>query len=173
MKHTLFGVDASLLLGACSCAVAALASKQAAGRPASARLRWNAVAAAQGAFAVELLLGWRYWWHDAAQSLLRSHDGYAGREPWQAALIATVAVLWVAAGTIAWRLARGDRLAALATCASAAMAALLLVEAVSLHAVDAVMYRPLGPVVAVAWAWVATAVVVTAAAVATRRRRAP
>lgn len=127
----------------------------------------------QGAFVVELLVGWRYGWHDAAQSLLRSHDGYAGREPLQAALIAAVAVLCVAVAVLAWRATRSDRAATVAACASAAMAGLLLVEAVSLHAVDAVMYRPLGPVVLLAWAWAATAMVVTAVAAAPRRRSLP
>ena len=171
MKPTLFGVDASLLLGAFACFAAAVISATIARRrTAGQRSAWSWVAVAQCLFGMEMLLGLRYRWHDAAEASLRANDWYASREPLQAALIAIVALFLAVVAAFAWRLSRSDGPAAWAACASAVTAALLLVEAVSLHAVDAVMYRPAGPVVLLAWAWaLASAAVVLAAIVALRR----
>jgi hypothetical protein len=41
---------------------------------------------------------------------------------------------------------------------------LFTIEAISLHAVDALMYAYIGPVLAIGWAWAALALTITAAA---------
>jgi hypothetical protein len=66
-----------------------------------------------------------------------------------------------------WRRHRDDGGAALGAITGTVLALMLLVvETISLHRVDAVMYAEAGPLVLLAWAWVGAAAIVIASALA-------
>ena len=131
---------------------------------------WRTLAWTQAAFCLEIVINARHRLHNVVDDVLRDHDWYAGRTPWQLGLLAFVAVIAVVCVPIAWRSARGDQLATIALAASLAVATSLTVEAVSLHGVDAWMYAPVGPLFAVVVGWVAASMVVIAAALSAARR---
>ena len=148
----------------------------AAARNGRAATHWRRIAIFQAACFVEVLFGLRHRAHDVVDTLLQAKGWYAERGPVQAALL--VAVLALAAATF-WVLARLRRLDAGVWVASAATAAalwLFVIESVSLHGVDAVMYLHLGPVLLIAACWAATAAAViwaAAGAAGFRRESAP
>ena len=97
------------------------------------------------------------------------------RTAWQGEAI--VVALLIGAALAAWvgRRHRDDG-AALGAIAGTALALMLLVvETISLHRVDAVMYAEVGPLVLLAWAWIGAAAIVIASALASSpdRSRSP
>lgn len=131
---------------------------------------WLALALAQAAFCIEIVVGSRHRIHGAVVALLQDHGWYSGRTPWQFGLLAIVALLAMAAAALwAWRGRRRDRLVTTALVASVAVAASFAIEAVSLHDVDGLIYRRVGPLLAIALAWIAASAVVAFAAL--RRAR--
>lgn len=173
MTATVFGVDANQFVGVAGCALAAVACGRRAwaGRP-PWRSPWVWLTAAQGLFALEMMSDLRYRAHRLVDAVLRSHDWYATRLSLQLTLLLLLLLLLSAAAASLWRLQRRDAAAAMAAAGSVLMAGLLLVEIVSLHAVDAIMYTPLGPINIVAWAWAVASATVILSAQAGRRRRA-
>ena len=98
----------------------------------------------------------------------RAPHGRALRSWWPCSIGAALAA-WV------WRRHRDDG-AALGAIAGTALALMLLVvETISLHRVDAVMYAEAGPLVLLAWAWIGAAAIVIASALASSpdRSRSP
>ena len=82
------------------------------------------------------------------------------KRSWLHSLIGTALAAWVA------RRHRDDG-AALGAIAGTALALMLLVvETISLHRVDALMYAQAGPLVLLAWAWIGAAAIVIASALA-------
>lgn len=134
------------------------------------RRAWPMLAWMQAAFCLEIVINARHRLHDVVDDVLRDHGWYAARTPWQIGLLAVIALLAIACVPIAWRMARGDRLATIALSASLVVATSLTVEAVSLHGVDTWMYAPVGPLLAVVVGWIAASLVVIAAALGSVRR---
>lgn len=126
--------------------------------------RWWRLAAVSSACMLEVALGLRHRAHDLVDAVLQAGGWYASRSHTQVLLLAIVALL--AAGTLAWLLSLRGMAAAIRVGAAASIAALWLftIEAISLHAVDALMYAHIGPVLAIGWAWAALALIITAAA---------
>jgi hypothetical protein len=159
-----------LLAFACAaiaCARTALARRE---RP------WWWLCAACSGFVLEVAVGLRHRTHDLVDALLQAEGSYASRGPVQIGLLAVALVL--SAGTLAWLIrARGaDANVKAATVGCAAALWLFLIEAISLHGVDAVMYAHIGPVMLIGWAWAATALLVLWAALRAatiRRESAP
>lgn len=127
---------------------------------------WWTVSGAHLFFVAELVLGMRHVVHDFANGFLRDAGIYPSRGAIQMLLLVVCAL----AATIASRVVR-KRLQAppdvtahaqIAAWLTLALGALFMVEAVSLHAVDAWLYSTAGPVLLIAylWATVAMAVVV-------------
>lgn len=132
---------------------------------------WRVLAIVQAAFCLEIVFSTRHRVHNLVDAALREHDWYAGRTPWQLGILVIVAGVLAACTLFAWRLARGGGApAAVAIAASLTVFALLTIEAVSLHAVDAWMYARIGPLLAVVVGWVAASLVVTVAALVAARR---
>lgn len=95
-----------------------------------------------------LLHGWVNGW-------LVQLGWYAKRRPYQILLLVAVALLVLVPLALRTRkIWQMDRTAGVAVLACVAGVGVLLVEAVSLHAVDAIMYRQAGPVPVVGWLWV-------------------
>ena len=126
--------------------------------------------------ALEILLNLRYRFRAAIIPLLQDRGWYAiaharGRSASivVALLVGTALAVWL------WRRHRGDGAARGAIVGTALALLLLVVETISLHRVDALMYAEAGPLVRLAWAWVAAAAIVIASALAASpdRSRSP
>ena len=147
-----------LLAFACAaiaCARTALARRE---RP------WWWLCAACSVFVLEVAVGLRHRTHDLVDAVLQAEGSYASRGPVQIGLL-TVALL-LSAGTLLWliRARATDANIKSAGVGCAAALWLFLIEAISLHGVDAVMYAHIGPVMLIGWAWAATALLVMGAA---------
>jgi hypothetical protein len=118
---------------------------------------WTALAVVHAALWLDILLNTRHRVHDVVNAALRAMGLYESRVWLQAALL-----LALAAGVvIAWQARRRAGVAVLAT---AVLIALMLVEAISWHESDRVLYMHLGPLLLIAYAWLACAGVVVFAA---------
>jgi hypothetical protein len=84
--------------------------------------------------------------------------------PTLALALTTVCVL----AALRWRSADADATRALA--ATAGAVSLFVVESISLHGIDAIMYASVGPVLAIALFWAAAAAIVTASALRSAHR---
>lgn len=115
---------------------------------------WSVIAAIHLLLALELFAGMRHRLSGLLSHWLRTAGVYADRRPPQAAVDAILVALAAAA---IWRVARGrqHRTLTIARAATAMLLALFVAETVSLHAVDAIMYRPAGPVLLIGWLWLA------------------
>lgn len=127
--------------------------------------RWWLLAAAASACVLEVAVGLRHRAHDLVDALLQAAGLYDARSQAQVALLVIAAVLIV--GTLAaclrWR--RADLPSRVAATACLASLWLFAIEAISLHALDALMYVPIGPILLIGWVWTALALVIAAAAV--------
>lgn len=155
------------LAGIACFALAAAACTYAARRGSRA---WGALAWTHAAFCLEIVISSRHRLHDVVDEVLRDHGWYAGRTPWQIGLLVAIAALALACLPPAWRGVRGDRLATIALIASLVVATSMLVEAVSLHAVDAWLYAPGAALLPVVFGWIAASMVVVGAALGAGRR---
>ncbi len=131
---------------------------------------WRALAWTQAAFCLEIVLNTRHRLHNLVDDALQAHGWYAARTPWQIGLLAAVALVAVVCVPVAWRSARGDRLATIALVATLVVATSTAVQAVSLHAVDAWMYASGLGLLPVVYGWIAASTVVIAAALGSTRR---
>jgi hypothetical protein len=117
---------------------------------------WTFLALINCLFLIEMLFGLRYRLHDFATSVLIADGKYGGRGALQAVLIfSLMAVAFGLAIFVALRLrssTAGERIAA---SIGIAVLALFAVEAISLHALDALFYRPLAAVLLIGWIWAA------------------
>lgn len=137
----------------------ALAARRSRGRAASV---WKLLAVLQIVFVAEIVLGLRHLIHGVVDAFLQDRGWYAQRQPVQLGLLA-VALLAGGAGLVAvLRWCRSHRAAAPAVLASCAVLGLFALEMISLHAIDAVLYRLIGPVMLIALLWAACAAVVVA-----------
>ncbi len=140
---------------ALACAVAARASSD---------RRWWWLAGVSSICMLEAGLGLRHRAHDLVDVLLRAGGWYDARSHPQVFLLVIVAVL--AAGALGWLSSLRATTSEIRIGAAASVGALSLfgIEAISLHAVDALMYTSIGPVLAIGWAWAALALIIAAAA---------
>jgi hypothetical protein len=118
---------------------------------------WAALAAAHALLWLDILLDTRHRLHDAVNAALRALGVYESRGVVQALLLAALALLLVTV----WR---RRRRAGAAVGATLLLLALVLVEAVSWHQSDRVLYSQAGPLLLVAWGWIVGAGVVVFAA---------
>jgi hypothetical protein len=124
------------------------------------RSGWITLALLHALLFADVLLGLRHHLHDAAAGLLGSR--YASRQLVQWALLALAALLafWVARRLLrAGSVVTSGRLTpfGLAALASALVAALFVVEAISWHETDRLLYLRVGPWLLIALGWAAGA----------------
>lgn len=134
---------------------------------------WFRVSAASAACTAEVAIGVRHLAHGAVNTVLQARGWYGSREPVQILLLAIALLL--AAGTLACmvRMRHADANLRVASAAAAAALWLFLIEAISLHAVDAFMYVAIGPVLAIGWLWAVAALVVAVMALRATKVRRP
>ena len=132
---------------------------------------WRTLAFVNLLFFMEVVIGLRHHIHDLVDQMLMAQGRYSERAEMQEFFIMTLAIVTViimAISLIFWRTAgKGARIAAIITIA---LSGLFAIETVSLHALDAIFYRPLGPVLAIGWLWVAAAIGICLAARPSYRR---
>ena len=153
-------LNATQLAGVTVFGLAALACLRAAAR----RGPWIWLALLHLVFAAEVIVGLRHRLHDAADALLQGRGWYGARAGLQEGLIACVLAAGLIGCVLIVRTWRRDAPVAGAWLGSGCTAALFLIEGISLHRTDVLMYTPLGPVLAIGWAWGVTALVVAASA---------
>jgi hypothetical protein len=117
--------------------------------------QWGLITIVSVSLAAECWIGVRHRAHQFATDWLVAHNLYDARYMPQGYLLATVAAaggvlgLLVVARAGKWSVA--GRAAWLATMLSLV---LFLTETISLHGLDAVLYRPLGPIAVLGWLWI-------------------
>ena len=157
-------MDANAVAGLSAFAAAAAACLRVSLRRGRSAALWETLAALHAAWALEIVLNLRYRFRAAILPLLQDRGLYGSRTAWQGAAIVVALLIGAALAAWAWRRHRGDG-AALGAIAGTALALMLLVvETISLHRVDAVMYAEVGPLVLLAWAWIGAAAIVIASA---------
>jgi hypothetical protein len=114
---------------------------------------WAALAAVHAALWLDILLNTRHRLHDVVNAGLHALGLYESRVWLQAALLLALA----AVALLVWR---ARRRAGVAVGATLVLIALVLVEAISWHESDRVLYTHLGPLLLIAYAWLACAAVV-------------
>ncbi len=130
------------------------------------KLIWWTVSGAHLFFVAEFVLGTRHAVHDFVNGMLRDAGIYPSRGAIQMLLLVVCALAATIAGSVIRKRLQAPpgvtAHAQIAAWLTLAVGALFMVEAVSLHAVDAWLYSTAGPVLLIAylWATVAMAVVV-------------
>ena len=157
-------MDANAVAGLSAFAAAAAACLRVSLRRGRSAALWGTLAALHAAWALEIVLNLRYRFRAAIIPLLQDRGLYASRTAWQGAAIVAALLIGIALAAWIWRRHRDDG-AALGAIAGTALALMLLVvETISLHRVDAVMYAQAGPLLLLPWAWIGAAAIVIVAA---------
>ncbi len=138
------------------------------------RMWWIVIAAVCGVLTMDVWLGLR---HELARAMghLMGYVGWYGvRREVQAVIIGVGAAVWIVMMWRLWRLwrtngRRGEtRIAGLLAALGLGLSVL---EAVSLHQVNAWTSRMIGPIMLIAWAWVLIGVGVVLCAIVKLRRK--
>jgi hypothetical protein len=128
---------------------------------------WKVLALMNGFFLIEVYFGLRYHITELARLLLKTQDEYAQWHGWNQEIIiitiAAVTLIFVML-LLLWRQVAGGAARAAASI-TLAVVALFAIETVSLHPLDAVFYRPVGPVLTIGWAWAVAAAGICLAAI--------
>lgn len=175
--------DPTRAAGHIAFAIAAFAAAVVAQRTVRPDLRlWWTVALVFALLWLEIALDWRFVPRTVAHAALQARGAYGGRVDVQQALLAALgiaAAVTVVAGVLVARRRRRlevapprfRRTTRTAFAATAALVALFVVEAISLHSIDVVLYMAVGPLLAVGWLWIAASAVVVGMAAAHSRGR--
>ena len=132
------------------------------------RARWVQIGAINAVLAIECVFGLRHRIHDLAVHLMGPL--YADRGSVQILLMGLILALLAGSGMLL--LLSKRRLApAHVTSATLLAVALFSIEVISLHAVDAVLYRFVGDVMVIGWLWLALALVIAIGALRTKSRK--
>jgi hypothetical protein len=130
---------------------------------------WRWLAALHALFFAEILFGWRHRLHNIVNLQLMQEGIYSQRAILQIALLALASIIALALLIGIWR---AKRLAArIGLLASSGMALLFLVEAISLHSVDAILYRRIGPAMLIAFLWAGLCAITMLATLLDRPKR--
>ena len=123
------------------------------------RLRTNSQLAAlltaiEGALVLDMVFNWRWMIHQQLMDLAQHRNEYEIRRSPQVITIAILAVLLLVGLLAALRFLRGRAGALLAVSGVLLSLVLWCTEVISLHAMDHVLYHPLGPWMIVCLVWV-------------------
>jgi hypothetical protein len=126
---------------------------------------WRWISTLQFLYGLEVWLGTRHAAHDLVNAVLQATGLYAGRDSIQRMMLVVTVLTGMVAGGVMWQShwwsRQSNMRAKLALVCTAAVLLLFLIETISLHAIDRVLYRPIGPVLLIAYAWAANGIAVT------------
>jgi hypothetical protein len=153
-----FGIDATQIAGVLAFAAAALACAVAAvGARGNAPTLWRVLALFFGVVAIEVVAGLRYQAHDWVTTMLQHGGVYPQRASLQRVLIALAAGLLVAGVALICALRTRGAALQVALAAGFCVVMFFALESISLHGIDAVLYRPVGPLRLIGWLWLCLA----------------
>jgi hypothetical protein len=153
--------EAAGFIGFIPAAIAALFAAVSDPRP-PVRKGWALIGAIDALLTIEILASMRHRLGIVLREWLRASHLFPERRPVQAALILVIlAIALLAAFALVRRMP--TRTLAMAAGATAAALGIFIVETVSLHAVDGVVYAPAGPILLIGWLWLACGWLTTAA----------
>jgi hypothetical protein len=126
---------------------------------------WKLLAVLNSLFLVDICLGFRYRFHDFIVAIMIEEQRYSQRNSAQAIIILfSSLIVLTLAGTIFVQLRPIRCSAIVAMSLTTGVALLFTLETISLHAVDAVLYRPIASVLIVGWIWATASLGVVLAA---------
>jgi hypothetical protein len=150
-----FGINPTQLTGLLSFAASTLACVIAMRRSACRDSRaWRILGFINALFFFEVFIGSRHRVHDYVNAILMAEGEYGQRRGMQESIIiglATIALICVALLLFSHRL--GGAAVRIAAGLTAGLVTLFAIETVSLHALDAIYYRPIGSVLLIGWLW--------------------
>jgi hypothetical protein len=157
------GTNPTQVAGALSFALTTLACLNTARGSTSREARaWKVLSFVQALFLLEVLVGFRFRVLEFARTALKQeglYDRLHGRvQGMVVAAIATGALLLVTIFLFSRSMPGGA--ARLAASMTVVISALFAIEMISLHELDAVLYRPIGPLLMIGWVWIAGATVI-------------
>lgn len=165
-----FGTNSTQLLGILSFSLTTIACSFAARCSSDAKI-WKVLAFLNALFLIEILVGFRFRISDWARAVLSENGGYVelhGKD--QALIILAV----VATSVIMLLFLQKLRIAGPAARVGAALTIVLLalfaIETISLHEIDAIFYRPIGPFLLVGWLWAAASAGICLATLLSRNK---
>jgi hypothetical protein len=154
-----FSAYPSDLIGLLSFSTAAIACAVATRRSAVRDPRtWYFLALMNCLFVIEIYFGSRYRITELGKTVLAKEQLYGKLHGWfqEIFIVAVIIVILSAVILFVWRiLGTGARVAAILTMA---VLVLFAVETISLHSIDAILYRPVGGVLLLGWVWAGSAV---------------
>lgn len=154
-----------MLAFATACWAAWQAARNAALRADASSTTWRWVSTWQFLYGLEVWLGTRHTVHDMVNTVLQATGLYAGRSDIQMVMLFATVLIGMVVSLVMWRShwwsRPTNRCAKLAWVCTGAVLLLFLIETISLHAIDRVLYHPVGPVLLIAYAWTANAIAVT------------
>src|ERR1700738_2903609 len=160
------GTNPTQLIGILSFAAASIACFVSGRQSALPEARtWEILALINLLFLLEIFIGLRHRLHDLVVAILMADAKYNQRSSVQEILVllSAVIVLTFAATFFIWHKTSAGS-ANVAMGLTIAVSFLFVIETVSLHTVDAVLYRPIASVMIVGWIWaIATCGIVVAA----------
>jgi hypothetical protein len=166
-----FSTNPTQLIGLLSFAAATIACLAASRRSDRCDSRaWLIMVFTNGFFFVDVLIGLRHRIHDYVAAILMAEGQYGQRRGMQESMIVwltTTAFILVTLFFFSRRLGGGS--VRIAVGLMAALVLLFAIETVSLHALDAVYYRPIGPVMLIGWLWALGAAGICWAALTVKR----
>lgn len=164
-----FGTNPTQLIGVLSFALTTIACLLATYRSRDART-WKVLALLNALFFVEIIVGLRFRVLDLARTHLQEKGLYLQLHGEDQAVV--IVALMAAAVILVLLLLFLPRVAGPAARVGTSLTILLLalfaIETVSLHDIDAVFYRRVGPVLLVGWLWATASVGILVAALSSR-----
>jgi len=157
-------INSTQLAGLLAFGIASWAAFRASGMARAETLKvatlWRWVGVVQLLFFLEVVFSTRHLAHDYVNQSLHAMGSYQERASIQETLLIGVGVCGVVMITVLCRWLSGNRPLVDPTNAALFMTVtvlfLFVVETISLHAIDRVLYRPVGPVLLIAYLWLAT-----------------
>jgi len=128
------------------------------------RQTWSILALFHLLFLFEILLGYRHDAHDAFSNVLRHLSLYAEKQTAQIILIiiATCLAILITSWLIS-RIRNRPTTEKVAILASLMVFFLTVIEMISLHNIDAILYKSIGPISFIGWLWIICCTVTTCA----------
>jgi hypothetical protein len=149
-----FGTNPTQVAGLLSFAASTIACVIATRRSCLDSRAWRVLGFINGLFVFEVFIGLRHRIHDYVNAILMAEGEYSQRRGMQESIIiwlATIALVCVTLLLFSRRL--GGTALRIAAGLTAGLVTLFAIETVSLHALDAIYYRPIGSVLLIGWLW--------------------
>jgi magnesium-transporting ATPase (P-type) len=137
----------------------------------NARSTWAWITIAYAGLAIDVLLSGRHLLSGALRSILRTIDLYQNRGFLQILIVFLLIAIALAIVGMTVRLSRQQvSSASKAALATALTLLFFLVETVSAHKIDAILYQKAGPILFIGWIWIALATLTITIAIGALKR---